>query len=186
MLLPSPVERAAMRGRVDAERQAAHDRESGCRQRARESSRVGDALRRRVAAADDGERGPREELPPAHAIEDGRGVADLEQAPRIVGVVERDEVMSGASSHASAAARRFASGPVSTSFAGAAATTLRRCAGVAATTASGLPNARSSSASERGPMPQTSSRTQASARASTFIGRRAPGAATRRTQGLRT
>ena len=41
--------------------------------------------------------------------------------------------------------------------------------GVAATTRSGLPNARSNSARGRGPMPVTWSRTQASARASTFI-----------------
>ena len=46
---------------------------------ARERLGVGAALRRRVAAADDGERRPAEELAPAEAEEDRRRVGDLEQ-----------------------------------------------------------------------------------------------------------
>ncbi len=70
------LERAAMRGGVDAEREPAHDREPGIRQRVRERARVGRALRRCVAAADDGECGLAQELAPPHAIEDGRRIGD--------------------------------------------------------------------------------------------------------------
>ena len=45
-----------MRGRVDAQRKPAHDRDAGVTQRAREVFGVGDALRGRVAAADDRKR----------------------------------------------------------------------------------------------------------------------------------
>ncbi len=67
MLLPALRESAAMRGGVDAERQAADDGEAGGRQRRGERLGVGAALRGRVAAADDREgRAPR-------AVRGGRG-----------------------------------------------------------------------------------------------------------------
>ena len=92
MLLPGACERAAVRGRVDAGGEPADDREARRRQRDRERLGVGAALRRRVAAADDGEGRPAEELAPAEAVEHRRRVADLEQRSRIVGVVPGDEV----------------------------------------------------------------------------------------------
>ena len=89
------VQGACVRRRVDAERQSRHDREARVGQRAREVARVVDALRRGVAAADDRQRGPVQELAPADVVQHRRRMAELEQRPRIVGVVPGDQVVAG-------------------------------------------------------------------------------------------
>ncbi len=89
------LERALVGGGVDADREPRHDREPGGRQRACEGAGILDALGRRVAAADDRERGPVEEVAPPHAEERGRGIGGVEEGLREVRVVPGDEVVRG-------------------------------------------------------------------------------------------
>jgi hypothetical protein len=174
---------AAMRRGVDADREPADDGEPGGRQCGAERFGVGASLRRRIAAADD-PNAVGEQLAPAEAVEDGGRVADFEQRPRIVGVVECDQrgIRLREPGERALESRRIRR--LSDDCGVAAGQACRRCFGVAARTASGLPKARSSSASGRGAMPARCSAAQASTRASTIIaacaGRPADG------QGLRT
>ena len=78
-------EPAAVRRRVDAEREPAHDREPRVRQRARESFGVRDALLGRVAAADDRERRRVEELDAAFRVQERRRIGGVQQRLGIVG-----------------------------------------------------------------------------------------------------
>ena len=84
------VERALVRRAVDAQRQARDDGRSRARLRWRgEGARVVRALRRGVAAADDGERRRGQQLEPALRVQQQRRVGGFEQRRRIGGVAER-------------------------------------------------------------------------------------------------
>jgi hypothetical protein len=85
------VERAAVRGGVDALRKPRDDREARVGERARERLRVLDALRRALPAADDRERRRVEELEAPERVERRRRIGELEQRPRVVGVVPREQ-----------------------------------------------------------------------------------------------
>src|SRR5437867_6578298 len=85
---------AAMRRGVDADREPRHDAQSGVAQRLGEALGVMLALRRGVAAADDGERGMLQKLSAAERIKDGRRVRRLQQCTGIVFVGKRDDVVS--------------------------------------------------------------------------------------------
>ena len=81
----SVVERAFVRGGVDAEREPRHDRQARVDASARANSRAfALPLRRRVAAADDRERGLVQELATPDEEQHRRRVADIEQGARIV------------------------------------------------------------------------------------------------------
>ncbi len=87
------VERGRVRGGVDAFGETARDRESGRNERTRETARIGNAAVTRAAAADDRDL----RLPECAGIagdEQGRGRAGrIAQQRRIVGVVDREELM---------------------------------------------------------------------------------------------
>src|SRR5207247_11316893 len=85
---------AAMPGAVEAGRERRHDAQSGVAQRGGEAVGVMLALRRGVAAADDGERGMLQKLSAAERIKDGRRVRRLQQCTGIVFVGKRDDVVS--------------------------------------------------------------------------------------------
>ena len=67
------LERALVRGGVDADRQAAHDRDALLGQVAPDRARVGDARRCRGARADDGDSRPVEHVGPLAFGEQHRG-----------------------------------------------------------------------------------------------------------------
>ena len=84
---------AAMRGGIDAERQATDDGEARLRQRSRKRFGVGVALRRRVAAADDGDARPVEQLRAPLDVKKRRRIGGVEQAPRVFGVGQREDAV---------------------------------------------------------------------------------------------
>jgi len=86
---------AAVRGRIDAERQSADDGESGIGKRVCKGFCVAYALRGGVAAADDAECGLREPGPLALAIEKGGRVGNFKQGPRIVRIRQRHQAVAG-------------------------------------------------------------------------------------------
>jgi len=69
-----------MRGRIDAEREAADDRDTRACERGGEALGVGDALLRGVAAADDGDRGAVQQFEPADREQHGRRVRVVSSA----------------------------------------------------------------------------------------------------------
>ena len=81
MVEPGAGQAAAMRGGVDAEREAGDDGQARLAQRAGERLGVALALRGGVAAADDGERGALQQLDAAARVEQRRRIGDLEQQP---------------------------------------------------------------------------------------------------------
>jgi len=84
-------ERSFVRRAVDAEREPRDDCVASAAQVCGERPCVVDALRRRVAAADDRDRGPREPFDLALDVQQERRVGGLEQRLRIVGLAERDD-----------------------------------------------------------------------------------------------
>ena len=92
---PLAPQRAFVCGGVHAQRQARDDREPGAGQGLGEGARILAALRRRLAAADDGERRAREQLAAPHEEQDRRRLGRLQQRGRIVGVVPGEELVPG-------------------------------------------------------------------------------------------
>ena len=82
-----------MRRRVGAEREPAHHGQSGIGERPGESLGVGHALRGRVAAADNGERRPRQQLGAAFDVEQRRRVGDLQEPWRVMAVGQGEDAI---------------------------------------------------------------------------------------------
>ena len=165
-------ESAAMRGGIDAERESADDRETGGgHARRANASASAQPLRGCIAAAHDGEGRARQKLAPAEAVEHGRRIADFEQRrpgspgrPRRRDHAQGSRARRGVASSRAAVGRRVEQRPRRL-----ARTHRRRCAGVAASTPSGVSKARKSSTSGRGAIADSWSRAHASARGSTFM-----------------
>ena len=81
---------------VDAQRQARHDDIPLCAERACEGARIVGALRRGVAAADDGDGGRSQPLRRALHVQQQRRVGGLQQARRVGRVAERQHTAVGA------------------------------------------------------------------------------------------
>ena len=82
-----------MRRSVDAQRQSADDQQAGVGQRSGKALGVLQALRRRIAAADDGQCRTVEQIEPAANIKQGRRVWNFQQRLRILGVGQRHDVL---------------------------------------------------------------------------------------------
>ena len=172
-------EPAAMRRRVDAEREPAHDREPGVAQRLRERLGVGHALRGRVAAADDRERRRVQQLDAALDVEERRRIGDLQQA----GADSRDRRGSRCGSPGSSSQRAHAAttASVSASRAIAAATASRDVRASAAAPAASMrcgiaEDGEQPAQRARRPGPATRlSLSHAARSSSSGMGKRAPG-----------
>ncbi len=90
------VERAFMGRAVDAQRQAGHHGVACAAQVGSEGVRVVHPLRARVAAADEGDGGPAEELEMPVCEEQQRRIGGFEQGGRIVRVADRQDMPSRA------------------------------------------------------------------------------------------
>lgn len=90
------LERATMRGTVDAERETTHHDEAGLRERPTEVSRHAEPVRGRIACADDGDRRRIECTGLARErsaqVEDRRWIVDVTQCARkaLVTTTDRD------------------------------------------------------------------------------------------------
>jgi len=80
-----------VRGGVYAQRQAADHRQSGSTQGRRERAGIGEPLRRRVAAANDGQAPAVEQLDATAEVEQDRRIGAVEQSLGVVGVGQGED-----------------------------------------------------------------------------------------------
>ena len=80
MVSPLRGERAAMRGRIDAQRQTAGDDQPGVGKGGGKTLGVLNALRRRIATADDGQRRTVEQFEPTAHVKQRRRIGDFAAA----------------------------------------------------------------------------------------------------------
>ena len=89
------AQRALVRGRVDAQREAGHDAQAGTGQAFRECLRIRPALRTGIAAADDGQARPIQQMGQPSNIKKQRRIGDPGQQFGIAGLAQRDGVVAG-------------------------------------------------------------------------------------------